>query len=80
MIDEMSGIGCVMVIIIFVMVFIIQPAAFGGVVNSMFGIDNMDYWTKWVGGLSGLGLPLWFACYAIKQCVPTPFFQVELLN
>ena len=75
--DASTATGCLFLVLVLIFTFIVNPAAFGGDVYMMFGIDNMSYWEKLVGGLSGLSLPVWFACWAINQHVPTPFFSTN---
>ena len=77
--EMVQAYGCCFIILALLMSFVIGPACFGGAVHDAFGINDMGYWEKWVGGgFSGLGLPSWLMCYAIKQYVSTPFFNVEL--
>lgn len=71
--DENAGaVGCAFLVVILVFTFLINPACYGGAVQNIFGIDDMGYWSKVLGGLSGLGIPFYFASEPLAGYFKTP--------
>ena len=75
--EGQQTVGCMFMIAMIISLLIINPAAYGGAVNNIFGIHDMGYGQKFVGGLSGLALPAYLVSYTLKSYLPTPFYPLE---
>lgn len=66
--DAMRAAGCQFLLWLLLFSFVIQPFAYGGYVKNTYGITDMGYWQKWVGGgLSGIGLNLWISSLPLQD-------------
>lgn len=75
--DENAGaIGCATLIFFLVISLVVAPGAYGGAVHIIFGIDDMSYGAKWVGGLSGSAIPAYLIAWTLKPYLPAPFVQL----
>jgi len=76
--NNAGAFGCAFLIFLVLSIVIIQPAAFGGAVEILFDIDDMSYGQKFIGGLSGLALPMYFVASALHPYVPSPIIELPI--
>jgi len=65
--DQATAFGCTFVVITLVLVFLVNPFAYGGAVSNIYGINDLSYGQKLLGGLSGFAIPAYFASLPISD-------------
>jgi hypothetical protein len=69
--EESAGkFGCFFMVTGLIMTFLVNPFAYGGAIYKIYGIDNMTYGQKWVGGLSGFAVPIYLLVEPIDSSGP----------
>lgn len=71
--NDQATAGCFGMVFLLLIILLVNPAMYGGAAQMIFGIDNMSYGQKFVGGLSGLGPSAYIVAWTLKPYMPTPF-------